>query len=143
MTKWTFIATACVIASIMSACSSHTDYSFYQVEQQKQVQQAYELGDLDLAEGHLRRYLKQYPTDTASWLRLGNVLMKQQNYQAAQQAYSKVTQLDQDNVLAWQLLAWSHVRLATEASIQADFHSEDSQPLPLLLWLLEGQKNKF
>lgn len=128
-----------VLACFMAGCSTvgESDYALQLSE--SRIQQAYTRGDLAATEALLRQRLKQQGSDAASWLMLGQVLMRTHNYGAAQQAYETATRLDPDHGGGWYSLAMSHLRLATEALIEADATMDQEAPLPLLLWLLELQ----
>lgn len=128
-----------IAVCIMAGCSAvgESDYALQLTE--SRIQQAYKRGDLTATEALLRKRLKQQESDSASWLMLGQVLMRTHDYAAAQQAYETATRLEPTHVASWYQLAVSHLRLATEALIEADAQTDNDSPLPLLLWLLELQ----
>ncbi len=132
---------------VIAACSvvgcsavGESDYALQLTE--SRIQQAYKRGDLTATEALLRKRLKQQGSDSASWLMLGQVLMRTHDYAAAQQAYETATRLDPQHAPSWYYLAVSHLRLATESLIEADAQIDNDTPLPLLLWLLELQTGK-
>ncbi|MCO4321759.1 tetratricopeptide repeat protein [Aliidiomarina quisquiliarum] len=131
-----------VTTCFMLGCSAvgESDYALQLTE--SRIQQAYKRGDLTATEALLRNRLKQQGSDSASWLMLGQVLMRTHDYAAAQQAYETATRLDPAHGPSWYHLAISHLRLATEALIEADGQMDNDAPLPLLLWLLELQTGK-
>ncbi|RUO43918.1 hypothetical protein CWE15_01670 [Aliidiomarina taiwanensis] len=131
-----------VFVFIVSLCvgCSHRAVSDYELQvMDSRINQAYKRGDLATTEALLRRKLKGQKSDFTAWLMLGEVLMRSHDYSAAHYAYQVATELAPDHASAWYQLALSHLRLATEALIEADTHGERDQPLPLLLWLLELQ----
>jgi|SRR5690554_59944 len=131
-----------VLACITAGCSTvgESDYAIQLSE--SRIQQAYTRGDLAATEALLRKRLKQQGSDSASWLMLGQVLMRTHDYSAAQQSFETATRLDPNYAGGWYYLAMSHLRLATEALIEADAKMDQETPLPLLLWLLELQTGK-
>lgn len=131
-----------VLACICVGCSSVAESDFELQLTESRIQQAYKRGDLGEAEALLRKRIKRQGSDSTSWLMLGKVLMRTHDYTAAQQAYQTATRLDPNHSSAWHQLAVSHLRLATEALIEADANMDNEKPLPLLLWLLELQTGK-
>lgn len=130
-----------VFGLIMSCggCRSlaNSDYALQQTE--LRIQQAYQRGDLVRTEALLRQHLKSSASDAAAWLLLGQVLLRSHDYAAAQEAYQTAIYLEPQHAQSWYQLAVSHLRLATEALIEADARAERTEPTELLLWLLEVQ----
>lgn len=126
------------VFSLMGCASSMDALADWQLIE-KRIQQAYERGDLMAAESLVRRHLNKFPSDADSWFMLGQVQLKNHQYQAAQVSFQKATQLLPTQALNWQQLAVSHIRLATEALIEADAQTESDSIRPLLHQLLELQ----
>lgn len=71
------------------------------------------------AERHYRRYLDQFPADSATWTQLGHSLKEQGNLQAAVAAYRHAVEAGPDLEEGWVHLAHSEHRLGDrEASVK-------------------------
>ncbi len=108
-----------VSSLVLSACeltatrpdSGATD-TYYRI-----AWQAYQQGDLHVAEGYLHQVTAAEPNHAHSWCLLGHIGFRLNRYDAAHQAYDKCLQIHPQQPMIWHNLAALKLRQATELLI--------------------------
>ena len=128
-----------IALALLTGCqSTPTTPRLHSQQSVAAAQQAYQLGDLLSAEALLQRHLQDHADDSDGWFLLGNIYLRTAQYQAAQRAYTRASQLRPSQAEIWHNLAITHLRQATHVLLEGQLHHDDPHD-PLLGWLLHMQ----
>ncbi len=95
------------------------------IDLQRKADEAYDAGRLLDAEQMYRRLLKATPNSAYVWMRLGNVHLRNDQLDAAANAYRECLRFDNRDARCWQNLSLTYVEMAVATLDQAADRSND------------------
>lgn len=92
------------------------------VSLESRAEQAYQAGQLEMAEGLYREVLSHKRDYAPAWFRLGNIYTRTNRLDAAVNAYNNCISSDKEFAKAWHNLSIARIRQATDILIEAQNH---------------------
>ena len=99
-------------SALLGACSTAPER---QASVTEQAHSAYELEDWALAEQFYQEAVEAEPDDTATWIKLGNMRLRQDNYSGAAEAYEAAMQTEAYRPKSHYNLATSYLLIARDS----------------------------